>query len=87
MGLALEQNVKNFTTKHCSLGCLTMAYEKNKAKGSEVPYLAGLMTGLASFLRHQGHDRDEVNQGIDIALHQITDDVWSEESLHQEINK
>ena len=70
---ALTQNVNNFMHKGCMTPCLRNGYER-----CGLPYLAGLMTGLASFLRMQGHDKDEVKAGIELALAEITDGTVTE---------
>ena len=79
MSLSLETNVRNFLTKGNSLDCLQMAYRKTPSNG--MPYLRGLMTGLAGFLRMQGHNRDEVHAGIGSALASITEGAVTLESM------
>lgn len=64
--LALTTNVSNYLHKGLNLSCVKEAYRKNG-----VMYLYGLMGGLAAFLRIQGHQPEEVMDGVDTALKDI----------------
>lgn len=81
MKLSLENNVNNFLTKGNHLMCLRESYRKfGKA------YLGGIITGLAAFLRLQGHAQEEWIEGIDYAINLITDGKETEASLREFLN-
>lgn len=77
MSFALETNVNNYCTKGNDLACLRIAYARDG-----MPYLRGLMTGLACFLRMQGHTRDDVMLGINAALVLVTGSDVTADALY-----